>query len=142
MNKIPSKVYYLKLNGEVLTITTEIQGGVEPTTKEQDFKIYKELQEHNINDIDFIELEFGTLAETFNNIKSYSIDIKNKTLNLVHFTTQELQEMQNKQNESVELNNRISDISSYLLDQQSESISVIEDFIIQTELNKVMEGMS
>lgn len=140
MNQIKSKVYYEILTGNILAITPESQGSVEETTKEMDMTIYPELQRKNINDVDFIELEYGAMATTFNNLKSIKINLESKALECAYYSTEELQAIQTQDQTSQDPSTRIADISNYLLDQ-SDMISNIEDLIIQTELNKITEGM-
>ncbi|MBA8980496.1 hypothetical protein [Clostridium saccharobutylicum] len=77
---IGAKIYYDIKTGDVLTITSEMQGNVEETTKEQDMEIYQELTGRNINDVDFIELQYGTLASIFTNAKSYKVNLETKKI--------------------------------------------------------------
>lgn len=142
MKQIGAKVYYEIATGNVLITTSECRGSVVETTKEQDMEIYPQLKDKNINEVDFIELEYGTLASTFTNLKSYNVDIKNKQLKVDYYTHDELKIFKEQENQMQSFNNRVLDISDYLKEQQSESISIFEDLIIQTELNKVMEGMN
>ncbi len=142
MKQIGAKVYYEIATGNVLIITSECRGSVVETTKNQDMEIYPQLKVKNIDEVDCIELEYGTLASIFSNLKSYYVDLKTKQLKVDYYTPEELQVFKDKENEIQSFNNRVSDISDYLSDQQSESISIFEDLIIQTELNKVMEGMN
>jgi len=142
MNQVPSKVYYKISNGDVIIITTECQGDIETTTKEQDMKLYSVLKNVNANDVDFLTIPYGKLSSTFENVKSYLINVETKELELDYYNDEELECMKNEEIQADLLGYRISDISQYLSEQPSESISTIENFIIQTELNKVMEGMS
>jgi hypothetical protein len=90
-----------------------------------------------------IELEYGTLASTVTNLKFYSVDVKNKKLNCVYYTKDELEEMrkqsdsQNQQTQ--ELISRVSSISEYL-NQDISSIADIEDYILQKEQNEILNG--
>lgn len=142
MNQVPSKVYYKISTGDVIIITTECQGDIDTTTKEQDMKSYSALENININDVDFLTIPYGKLSSTFENVKSYLINVETKELELDYYNDEELECMKNEEIQADLLGYRISDISQYLSEQPSESISTIENFIIQTELNKVMEGMS
>lgn len=142
MNQVKAKVYYEIATGNVLIVTSESQGSVIETTKEHDMGIYPELKYKNIDEVDFIELEYGALTSTFANLKSYSVNIKTKQLELNHYTLEELEYMKIKYQEDEILNNRINDISNYLLEQQGESLRNFEDLVIQAELNKIMEGMN
>lgn len=142
MAQIKAKVYYELLTGNVLIITPECQGSVLETTKKQDIKIYPELKGKDENEVDFIELEFGTLGSIFNNEKSYYVDIKTKKLKVDYYSNEELQDIKDKYQKSQSLNNRVYDISDYLYQQSKDTISAFENYIIQTELNKTMEGMN
>ena len=135
-----ARIYYLISTGAILVITSECQGCVEKTTKEQDMAIYEQLKDKTVDEIDFIELEYGTLASTFNNVKSYSINLETKTLDVVYLMQEELQVTQTQEQEIQDLNSRISDISTYLTEQNNQSISDIEDYILQSEQNKILNG--
>lgn len=140
MNKIKAKIYFLVSTGEVLVITSEMQGSVEPTTKEKDMEDYSQLNDKSIDDIDYIELEYGTLANTFTNSKSYSINLETKSLDVVYFTQEELDAMKIKDQETQDLNSRVSDIAEYL-NSNEKTIAAVEDLILQSEQNKILEGM-
>lgn len=140
MNKIATKIYYLIATGKVLTITSECQGSIEFTTKEQDMEIYEQLKVHNIDEVDFIELEYGTLVETFNNAKSYSVNLKSKQLEVIYYTNEELTSMQVQYQETQDLNSRVSDIASYLSSSDSTTIADIENSILEIEKNKIING--
>lgn len=137
MNQIAGKIYYLILTGEVLTITSECRGAVEPTTKEQDMELYEALKTYSIDEVDFIELEYGTLAETFNNAELYKINLETNKLEVTYYTEEELTAIQ-QQNQAVqELNSRVSDISTYLLSSDSTTIADIENSILEIEKIKL-----
>lgn len=95
---IKAKVYYDILTGNVIIITSEMQGCVLETTKEEDMQLYEELKEKNASDIDFIELEYGTLVNTFTNAKSYSVNTKTKQLKVTYYTQGELENIQKQVN--------------------------------------------
>lgn len=90
MDELKSKVYYLIISGQILLVTSEMSGSIQETTKEQDMTIYPELKDKNISEVDFIELEYGTLASTLKNIKSYSVNLSTKTLDCVYLTQEEI----------------------------------------------------
>ncbi|OPJ63670.1 hypothetical protein [Clostridium chromiireducens] len=138
MNQIAAKIYYLIKTGEVLAITSEMQGCVESTTKEQDMQTHDKLKTHDIDEIDFVELEYGTLVNTFKNIKSYSVDVDNKVFVPVYYTEEELKSIEQQTQNIKDLNTRVSDISDYLSNDNTELISKIEDLIIQSELDKLL----
>lgn len=144
MSQIGTKVYYDVKTGDILTITSEMQGTVNETTKEEDMKIYQELKNKNIDDVDYIELEYGTLSTTFTNSKSYKVNLETRKLDITYFTQEEIDKMKadyesNIQNEQA-LNDNISTISEYLT-QNSANIADIEDYILQKEQNKILGVM-
>jgi hypothetical protein len=94
MFEIKAKIYYLISNGKSILITDECQRMEKPTTKEEDIEIYSILKEYLYDEIDFIELEYGTLASIFTNLlKSHSINLETKTLDCVYYTQEELAEL-------------------------------------------------
>jgi len=135
---VESKVYYLKETGNVIYVTSEFMGGVIKTTFEDDYNIVDALNQYKIDEIDCIEIEYGTYIATFQNAKSYCVNLETKELKVEYYA---IEELENQSQEAQDLNTRVSDISYYLKDQQGESLRNFEDLIIQTELNKVMEGM-
>lgn len=138
MNKIKSRIYYEKLNGNVLVVTAEKDGGVIETTKEEDMTTYHKLKDKNINDIDYIELEYGTLAGTFINVKSYRVNVDTKILELTYFTQAELDSMNQADQEQEIISNRTGSISEYLQSNyDEETLTQIEDLIIQQEFDKL-----
>ncbi|AQR93523.1 hypothetical protein [Clostridium saccharoperbutylacetonicum] len=143
MNKIQAKVYYAASTGQVLLVTSEMQGSVEKTTKEQDVEIYPQLKDKKVEEIDFIELEYGTLTSTFNNIKSYSIDVVNKKILSVYYTQEELDAIKFQQNkemaEQQAIMDRTSTITNYIQDNTS-IMDNVEDIILESEKNKILNG--
>jgi hypothetical protein len=69
MKQIRSRIYYEKSSGVILVITPEKEGFVQEMSKKQDMEIYEELKFRDINDIDYIELEYGKLKATFDKAK-------------------------------------------------------------------------
>lgn len=141
MNQVGTKIYYSIASGKVLQVTSEMQGCVEPTTKEQDVLTYSTLQNNNIDEIDYIQLEYGTLATTFNNAKSYKVNLETKKLEVDYYTKEELEVIGQQSQEAQALNSRISDISTYLLNSDETTISDIENSLLEIEKNKILEGM-
>lgn len=142
MNTVNAKVYYDNATGDVILITSECMGDVRSTTKAEDMGIYSELTNRPIDSVDFIELEYGTLRSAFNNVKSYTVNIETKQLELVYYTDSELQEIKDQETAGILLGSRIADISTYLKDQPSDTIAEFENYILQTELNKITEGVN
>ncbi|WP_026885375.1 hypothetical protein [Clostridium beijerinckii] len=138
-NQICSKVYYQIVTGEVLVITTECESTELETTKEQDVNIYNELKDKQISDIDFIKLEYGTLASTLNNSKSYKVNVTAKKLEVIYYAQEELNAIQQQAQRNDDLNARVSDISTYLGNNVT-TIADVEDLILQSEQNKIING--
>jgi hypothetical protein len=122
MSQIKAKIYYEVYTGEVLFITSEMEGCVEPTTKEQDIENYIQLKDKTLDEIDFIELKYGTLVSTFKNVKSYSINVKTKTLDFVYYTQEEL----SKLNSINETTNNIVDTDTLVSQVETLQDSVID----------------
>lgn len=138
MNEIKAKIYYFISTGEILTITPE--GTLRETTKEQDMEIYEQLKDKNIDEIDYIELEYGTLASIFNNVKSYSVDVKTKTLKYEYYTQEELDTKKQKQKEQQIILDRKNTISTYV-NLDTTSIEDLEKYFLLREKNKTIGGI-
>ena len=80
MSNVGRKVYFDIITGEVLVVTSEMEGDVLGTTVEQDINIYKVLSERNIDSFDVIELEFGEYAKDFMSSNKYSVNVDTKEL--------------------------------------------------------------
>jgi hypothetical protein len=106
-------------------------GGVIKTTFEDDYNIVDSLNQYKIDQIDCMEIKYGKYITTFQNAKSYYVDLDSKELKVEYYT---IEELENQNQEVQDLNIRVSDISDYLKEQKSESIYIFEDLIIQTEL--------
>lgn len=140
MDKIKSKIYYEISIGNILVITSEKQGiDLEERTKQEDMDIYPQLKDKTIDEVDYIELEYGTLATIFNNsLKSCLVNLETKSLDCVYYTKEELDIIEQQEQLNQVLNNRVSDISQYLSSNKT-TVADVEDLIIQTELNKILE---
>lgn len=136
---IPSKIIYDTSTGNVLVVTPEcLNSALEQPPSIEEIKSKYNIS--NDSEVSSLTLEVGSMTTIFNNAKSYKVNIKTKKLEVIYFTPEELQSMENQGQEDKALNNRISDISSYLMEQH-ESITNVEDYILQTELNKITEGL-
>jgi len=136
MKKIPAKVYYEKSTNNILVTTTEYTcSNKSMGTKELDMITYLELKDKLLDEVDFIELEYGTL----NNIKSYSINSITKTLDIVYYTQDEIDAKNKEIEDQQDLNARVSNISEYL-NQDTSTITDVEDYILQKEQNKILNG--
>ena len=141
MNQICAKVYFLISTGEILMTTSEMKGSVIKTTKEQDISTYFQLSGKTSDEVDYIELEYGTLSSKFTNIKSYSVNLETKTLDCIYYTQEELDaQAQTIANEEA-ISNRINIISDYA-SLDNNSIDVLENAIIEYETNLITGGVS
>ena len=77
---IGKRIYYLKVDGRVVLDTGEAEGWVNPTTSDDDWRIYSELQKYNKTEVDFIELQFGEFKTEFAECTSYRVNTETKTL--------------------------------------------------------------
>ena len=93
--KIGAKVYYIKVTGEVIFVTSEYSNCYVETTIEEYMLIYPQLKDRNIEEVDFIGLEYGVLATTLRNAKTYKVNLNNKKLEVVYYSEQEIEEMKN-----------------------------------------------
>lgn len=143
--QVNSKVYYNNQNGEVLIITSECTGGVLKQTLEKDIQTYEVLQSIDVANISFIELEYGTLANTFSNAKSYYVDTENKKLVIDYYTQEELEDMQKQQEEQFEKEQlkfeRANAIAEYLQNSDIDTIEKIEDSVLNIETDKILNEM-
>lgn len=141
MNQLPARIYYEIATGNILTITSEDKCLLEETTKEQDILYYPELKDKSGDEIDFIELEYGTLTTIFNStLKAYSINLEAKTLNTIYYSQSELDEQTATLQAQQSLNDRTSTISEYM-NTDTTSITDIESYILQRESNEITGGM-
>ena len=74
------RIYYLKVDGRVILDTGEAEGWVLPTTTEDDWRIYSDLQKYNKSEVDFIELQFGEFKTEFAECTSYRVNVETKVL--------------------------------------------------------------
>ncbi len=139
-NNVCSKIYYKKDSGEIILTTPEVKIGGVLTNKEEDYIMQKALQIFNIDDIEYITLPYGTLATAFKNAKTYSINLDTKELEVTYYTEDELKEIQKQEEESQVGSNRVEDIKSYLDNADDTTISKVEDTILETESNKIING--
>lgn len=77
---IGKRIYYLKVDGRVILDTGEAEGWVNPTTSEDDWRIYSELSKYNKSEVDFMELQFGEFKTEFAECTSYRVNTDTKTL--------------------------------------------------------------
>jgi len=137
IKQVCSKIYYEINSSNIILITSECQGNIVVKTKKEDMKLYLQLQKYREDEIDFIELPYGTLGSTFNNVKSYKINAETKSLDFVYFTQEELESTAQQIQETQSISEKVSNISEYL-SQDPSAIADIEDYILQKEQNKIL----
>lgn len=140
MNEICAKVYYEKSTGKIIVITSEMITSLERTTKEQDIQMYEQLKNKTVDEVAFIELEYGTLASTFNNLKSYYVNLESKTLECIYYTQEELDAQSEAIENAQDITNRIQIISDYA-SLDNNAITTLENAILEYEMNLIMGGM-
>lgn len=74
MAEIGRRIYYLKINGQILVDTGERSGDVVGTTVEQDFEMYTELLKYDRNLVGTLELSYGAHKQDFQEATGYTID--------------------------------------------------------------------
>lgn len=77
---IGKRIYYLKVDGRVILDTGEAEGWVNPTTSEDDWRIYSELSKYNKSEVDYIELKWGEFKTEFAECTSYKVNIDTKEI--------------------------------------------------------------
>ncbi len=77
---IGKRIYYLKVDGRVILDTGEAEGWVNPTTSDDDWRIYTELSKYNKSEVDYIELQFGEFKTEFAECTSYRVNVDTKQL--------------------------------------------------------------
>jgi len=141
MNKLPAKVYYLLSTGEVLMVLAENESINEHTTKEQDINTFDDLKGRVADEIDFIEIPHGTFTTIFSGaIKSYSVDVQTKTINVIQYTQDELTTIQQQTQETQTTINRVNAISDYA-SLDNNAIDPLESEIISYATNLVTNGV-
>lgn len=78
--KIGRRIYYELSTGNVLLNTGERQGGVKPTTVEQDVIAYSVLSERNRDSFDVLELAYGQYAQDFAVSNDYRVNPETKQI--------------------------------------------------------------
>jgi hypothetical protein len=78
--RVGHKIYFDKSLGNVLVVTSELQGNVEETTIEHDIATFTALSERNRDSFDVIELEFGQFAEDFAECNGFRVNVTTKEL--------------------------------------------------------------
>jgi hypothetical protein len=148
MYEIGIRIYYLATTGEVVCMTSERISTVPACTKAEDMLRYPQLKDKNIDEIAYVELEYGTFTSVFTNtVKSYSVNIDTKKLEVIYYTQEEIDALKAPEQPIETLTSRVSTISKYLSIQDSSIVSNfesavtnLEDIVISTETNKLTNG--
>ena len=74
------RIYYLKVDGRVILDTGEAEGWVNPTTSEDDWRIYTELSKYTKESLDYIQLKYDEFKTEFAECTSYKVNVDTKTL--------------------------------------------------------------
>ena len=77
---VASRVYYLKINGNVILRTNEGEGHLIEVTPEQDWEIYSELKKYDKEAVDYIQLEYNQYSTEFRECTGYHVDTDKKEL--------------------------------------------------------------
>ena len=85
INKIGTKIYYLKSNGHIILKTGDSQGWVQETTFEEDYENYSQLSQYNKDKIGLIQLKYGELSELLkeHRANTYTVDVSSEPHKLV-----------------------------------------------------------
>ena len=77
---VGSRIYYLKINGNVILTTNEGEGHLIEVTPEQDWEIYSELKKYDKEAVDYIQLEYNQYSTEFRECTGYHVDTDKKEL--------------------------------------------------------------
>ena len=77
---VGSRIYYLKINGNVILRTNEGEGHLIEVTPEEDWEIYSELKKYDKEAVDYIQLEYNQYSTEFRECTGYHIDTKKKEI--------------------------------------------------------------
>ena len=77
---VASRVYYLKINGNVILRTNEGEGYLIEVKPEQDWEIYSELKKYDKEAVNYIQLEYNQYSTEFRECTGYHVDTDKKEL--------------------------------------------------------------
>lgn len=85
MNYIGRRIYYKPLDGKVVYDTGDRSGiDIIKSSIEEDFQYVLELKDYSIDELEYIELDFGMYAEDFRECLYYKVNIETKQLEFVY----------------------------------------------------------
>jgi hypothetical protein len=125
MTQIKAKIYYDISSEKILDNTFEMEGDVEETTKEEDINSLEGLKGKKAEDVDFIEVPYGTL----DNVRALKFNTTTGKWEVeYHLTADEFNFIQSQEQSSTVITQRISNISTYLINNIP-VISEVENLI-------------
>lgn len=80
MKQIGTKIYYCLFTGNVIKIIGDCQGYVKETTFDEDYEIYTELKERDINTIGLLQLEYGEYPKLSEGSTGARVNLETKEL--------------------------------------------------------------
>lgn len=80
MAQIGRKLYWDKLTGNVIVDVGEMEGDVRETTIEEDYQVYKALQERVPETVGCMKFQFGQYAQDFAECNGYKVNPDTQTL--------------------------------------------------------------
>lgn len=80
MQYVGRRIYYDINTGDLILDTGEKFFGAVKTTLEEDISTYKVLSERNIESFDYIDLEYGYLANEFSTCTTYKVNVLTKEI--------------------------------------------------------------
>lgn len=78
--KIGRKIFFDKINGNIILDKGEMQGGVVEETIDEIITKFTALSERNRETFDVLELPFGAYAQDFAECSGYRVNVETKTL--------------------------------------------------------------
>lgn len=83
--KLDRKIYYLKLNGNIIQEAGDMQGFVSETSFDEDYENYIDLKKYDKDKIGCLKLEYGQLGQLLADSKanSYKVDVSGNPHKLV-----------------------------------------------------------
>lgn len=101
IKQIGTKIYYCLFTGNVIKIIGEMQGCVNETTFDEDYEIYKELNERNKSTIGLIKYSYGDFSS--NGATSIMVDLETNEVMFTYETLPEIQQGPNLEERVVRL---------------------------------------
>ena len=133
MKKIGTKVYYCTLTGNVLKIIGDMMGSIKETTFNEDYEIYKELNEREKDTIKVLSFDYGEYQEVSKNSTGCYFDLEQNSL---VFTYEEVEEEKIPPTDMEIMNEKINIL-------ESENADLLFDSVIKDEkISRLEKDMS